>query len=112
MSISYGIAQEIGLRPSMEDAHAIYDISEEGLFSAEVYDGHSGRNAADVSAEMLTPHFLSLLKSKRFGSVYTKSDYGELLREAYLATDDYIVKRGIRSGTAAATLHIFDEVFL
>ncbi|HVN25771.1 MAG TPA: PP2C family protein-serine/threonine phosphatase, partial [Syntrophorhabdales bacterium] len=47
-----------------------------------------------------------------FGSVYTKSDYGELLREAYLATDDYIVKRGIRSGTAAATLHIFDEVFL
>jgi len=61
---------------------------------------------------MLTPHFLSLLRSKRSGSAYEKSDYGELLREAYLATDDYIINRGIQSGTAAATLHILDRVFL
>jgi serine/threonine protein phosphatase PrpC len=95
----------------MEDAHAIYAIQEEGLFSAEVYDGHSGKAAADAASEILTPHFLSLLRPERSKQVDEKTPYSELLREAYLAADSYIVSRGVDSGTAAATLHIFDDRF-
>jgi len=42
----------------MEDEHAIYQNPEKGFFSAEVYDGHAGRRAAQVAAEMVTPYFL------------------------------------------------------
>ena len=111
MNIIYGIAEDIGLRPTMEDAHAIYDFPEEGVFSAEVYDGHSGRAAADLAPEILTPHFLSLLRPERLKPADDRTPYTELLREAYLAADKYIVGRGIESGTAAATLHIINDVF-
>lgn len=112
MSITYGIAEDIGLRPTMEDAHAIYDLPEDEVFSAEVYDGHSGRAAADLASEILTPHFLSLLKPERLKPADERIPRPELLREAYLAADRYIVSRGVESGTAAATLHIIDDTFL
>jgi protein phosphatase 1L len=112
MNITYGIAEDIGLRPSMEDAHSVFDVQEEGLFSVEVYDGHSGAAAAYAASEILTPHFLSLLKSERSKSVDDKRPYRELLREAYVAADSYIVDRGIESGTAAATFHLLDGRFL
>ena len=112
MSITYGIAEDIGLRPSMEDAHAIWDIQEDGLFSAEVYDGHGGREAAYAASEMLTPHFLSSLRSERAKPASDKRPDRELLREAYLAADRYMSDRSIASGTAAATFHIIGDRFL
>ena len=112
MNILHGIAEEIGFRPSMEDAHAIWDREEEGLFSAEVYDGHGGREAAYAAAESLTAHFLSLLKSDRSNAAHDKRPDPELLRQAYLAADRYIVGLGIEGGTAAATFHIFGDTFL
>jgi protein phosphatase 1L len=112
MNILYGVAEDIGLRPSMEDAHAVFDVQEEGLFSVEVYDGHSGEAAAYAASEIVTPHFLSLLRSERSKSADDKRPYRELLREAYLEADSYIVNRGIESGTAAATFHILDGRFL
>ncbi len=102
----------MGLRPSMEDAHAIFDIQEEGLFSAEVYDGHSGKAAAYTASEMLTPHFLSLLRADRSKHADERRPDRELLREAYLAADSYMADRGIASGTAAATFHIIGDRFL
>jgi protein phosphatase 1L len=96
----------------MEDVHAIWDIQEEGLFSAEVYDGHGGRDAAYAAAEMLTPHFLSLLRSERSKQFSDRKPDRELLREAYLAADSYMTDRGIASGTAAATFHIIGDKFL
>ena len=112
MNITYGIAEDIGLRPSMEDVHAIRDIPEEGLFSAEVYDGHGGRDAAYAASEMLTPHFLSLLKSEPSKQVYERRPDRELLRKAYLAADSYMTYRSIVSGTATATVHIIGDRFL
>jgi len=112
VKIVYGIAEDIGLRPSMEDARAVFDVQEEGLFSAEVYDGHSGAAAAYTASEILTPHFLSALRSERSKPADDRRPYRELLREAYLATDSYIVNRNIQSGTAAATFHILDDRFL
>ena len=112
MNITYGIAEDIGLRPSMEDAHAIFDMQEEGLFSAEVYDGHSGKAAAYAASEILTPHFLSLLRSEGSKQADERRPDRDLLREAYLAADSYITDRGIQSGTAAATFHIIGDRFL
>ena len=112
MNILHGTAEEIGLRPSMEDANAIRDIRDEDLFSAEVYDGHGGREAAYAASEMLTPYFLSLLRPERSKPARDRRADRELLRETYLAVDRYIVDRGIKSGTAAATLHVFGDRFL
>lgn len=111
MKILYGIAEDIGFRPSMEDAHAICEREEEDLFSAEVYDGHAGSMAAHLAAEMLTPEFLSLVRTERGKPPETRNPDRELLREAYLATDRYVVGRATDSGTAAATLHIVGERF-
>jgi protein phosphatase 1L len=96
----------------MEDVHAVWDIQEEGLFSAEVYDGHGGRDAAYAASEMLTPHFLSLSRPERSKQADDRRPDRELLREAYLAADSYMTDRGIASGTAAATFHIMGDRFL
>ncbi len=111
LEISYGIAEDIGFRPSMEDAHAIYDVGEQALFSAEVYDGHSGKGAAILAAEMVTPHVLASLKQARVEAAEATPDFLALLRDAFLATDRYITDRGVEGGTAAATLHIVNDIF-
>lgn len=110
MKILYGVAEEIGFRPSMEDAHAILD--EEDVFSAEIYDGHGGSMGALLAAESLTPHFLSLLRAERGRHADERTAGRELLRAAYLAADKYICSRLTTSGTAAATFHILDDHFL
>lgn len=110
MKILYGIAEDIGYRPSMEDAHAIWQ--EENLFAAEIYDGHGGAMAAFLASESLTPHFLSLLKVERAKPLHERESDAELLRAAYLAADQYICSRHTTSGTAAATIHLLDDHFL
>jgi serine/threonine protein phosphatase PrpC len=62
MNIRYGVSEAVGYREQMEDASAIWDIDEEGLFAAEVYDGHSGPAAALAAAKMMTPCLRSLMK--------------------------------------------------
>jgi protein phosphatase 1L len=110
MTINYGVAETIGRRRSMEDTYAVRRDEESGIFSAEVYDGHSGSDAAFVAAEMLTPLFLGKDRNKapRRKIAFT----AEALREAYLATDRTIRAQGIESGTAAATLYIRETGFL
>jgi protein phosphatase 1L len=111
MKIVYGVGEALGYREQMEDASAIWDMDEEGLFAAEVYDGHSGRAAALAAAEMMTPRLRSLMKSakeKKEG----RPSCCELVRETYLSTDAYIVGRGLEDGAAAATLYIKGEKFV
>ncbi len=108
--ISYGIAETIGYRGSMEDSHAIWDEPDRP-FGAEVYDGHGGSLAAVLAAEMLTPFFFDMGWSRKRES----DSYGlsaENLRSAYLATDRYIIDQGADSGAAAATLYIDGNRFL
>jgi protein phosphatase 1L len=112
VKILHGIAEDIGLRHTMEDAHALWDVEEQSLYSAEVYDGHAGREAAHAASEILTPHFLSLLRSEGVKAAPDIRSDSELLREAYLVADRYIVSRGIPSGTAVATFYIRGEIFL
>lgn len=110
--IPFGVAQETGLRPRMEDAHAIRDLPERSFFSAEVYDGHLGYRAAQTAARILTPHYLHIQsrESKRaHGGEHLDS---ELLRQAYLWTDSQIVAEGEVGGTSAATLYFHGDRFL
>lgn len=111
MGISYGIAETIGLRREMEDAHAVREDEACGVFSAEVCDGHAGSLAAKIAAEMLTPCFLrgegmACEKTGRGG--FTPED----LRDAYLAVDRYIVAQGTESGAAVGTLYFREGRFL
>ena len=110
MNISYGIAETIGLRKEMEDAHSVRDDERCGVFSAEVYDGHAGSLAARIAAQMLTPCFL-------YGERAACEKTGETrftpenLRDAYLAVDRYIVAQQTESGLRL-TLYIHENRFL
>jgi protein phosphatase 1L len=111
MNIFYGIAETIGFRKEMEDAHSVRDDEGCGVFSAEVCDGHAGSLAAAIAVEMLTPCFLhgeGAACGKTGGRGFTAED----LRDAYLATDRYIVARHAVSGTAVGTLYLRGSRFL
>jgi protein phosphatase 1L len=108
VNIPYGVAETIGRRERMEDAHSVRNEEQPGIFSAEVYDGHSGSLAAATAAERLTALFLAE-KSEGLGvSRFT----AEALRNAYLATDRHILEQGTASGAAAAGLYIHQRAFL
>ncbi len=110
--IQTGVAQNIGKRPTLEDEHAIYSFPDQSFFTAEVYDGHGGREAATVASEMLTPAFLDLWNTEQKALAHKRRSNPELLREAYRAVDDYIAKKHPKTGTTAATFYITGDRFL
>ena len=112
MKIGVGISEDIGSRDRMEDEYAIFDRTDVDFFSAEVYDGHGGREAAHLASEMLTPHFLNAWFVELEKSPDHRRPDGDLLREAYIATDEYIAFRKISGGTAAVTLYIMGDRFM
>ncbi len=110
--IIIGVSEDMGGRHQMEDEHASYRFNALNFLSAEVYDGHNGRNAAQAAAEMLTPHFLDSWRKEQEKSPRRRRRLETLIKEAYLATDQYILKQGFESGTAAATLYFLDHSFV
>jgi serine/threonine protein phosphatase PrpC len=112
MDISYAFIEDIGLRNSMEDVHVICEIPEKLFFSAEIYDGHGGKGAAQIAAEMLTPCFLNLWEREIEKPLQKCRGETELLRQAYIEIDEYISDIGEKSGTTAATFYIFDKRFI
>ncbi|HBE45327.1 MAG TPA: hypothetical protein DDW17_07755 [Deltaproteobacteria bacterium] len=112
MDIGIGIGEEIGWRESMEDAHAVYHIPEKEFFSAEIFDGHGGKEAAQISAEIVTPHFIHTWSQESNKPLIECRTPVEILRDTYLATDSYIVSRGIKSGTTVAGLYIIKNMFI
>jgi len=111
-TIRIGISEDVGYRGDMEDEHAIYQIPEKAFFSAEVYDGHGGRRAALVAAEMLTPHFLHSWFEELKKQVSERRPERELVRAAYLEVDKYVGEADIDGGTTAAALYLIDDRFL
>ncbi len=93
MDITYGISEDIGFRASMEDEHAIYERHERSFFSAEIYDGHGGKKPARIAAEMLTPAFLHAWNMEMKKPAADRRSEADLLRDAYLEVDAYIVKQ-------------------
>lgn len=111
-AIQYGTAETIGFRQRMEDAHRVWDHLPEGIFAAEVYDGHGGSRAALVAARFLMSAFLSEEGDPGGAGRVAERFTAEALREAYLATDRHILDMGIDSGTAAAGLYVQKDRFL
>lgn len=105
-----GVCEHIGMRDTMEDAHAVRDSP--GCFSAEVLDGHYGPLAAQAAAAFLTPCFWSLRSIEVKKPKEARRSDLEILREAYLRTDDTIIARGIEGGVAVATLYLLGTRFL
>jgi serine/threonine protein phosphatase PrpC len=112
MNIPYGFIEDIGLRISMEDAHAIYQIPEKLFFSAEIYDGHGGKKAARIAAESLTTCFLDLWAREAVKPLKERLGESELLRQAYIEVDGHIVDIDVESGTTAATFYIIDRKYI
>jgi serine/threonine protein phosphatase PrpC len=113
MNITYGISEKIGCRSLMEDVHAIYQDADRKFFAAEIYDGHGGREAAEITSRMLTPYFMHAW-AMEFEKPLLKDRRGEceLMREAYLSVDAHLIERGIKSGTTAANLYFIGDRFL
>jgi protein phosphatase 1L len=112
MDIPYGISKDIGYRSAMEDEHAIYDDDEISLFSAEIYDGHGGSRPAQIAAEMLTPGFLHALKMEKKKPETDRRKEVDLLRDAYIEVDHYVVKKQAETGTCAVELYIMGDRFI
>jgi len=112
MDISWGISEEIGFRRTMEDEHAFYEDPARLFFSAEIYDGHGGRQPAQIAAEMLTPWFLHAWARQGERPLRERRDVVEILREAYLAVDAHLVGRRVQAGTCAVQLYLIGERFL
>jgi serine/threonine protein phosphatase PrpC len=110
-NIRVGICEDIGYRNSMEDEHAIYKNPEKRFFSAELYDGHGGRKAAQFAAEMMTPHFLHAWSRELEKPLKERAPESELLRDAYHAVDKYIIESGLNSGTTAAGFYLIKDHF-
>jgi protein phosphatase 1L len=109
--ISYGVAEAVGWREWMEDAHALRDLGE-GFFAAEVYDGHYGPAAANMAARALTPYFQGMRLAELRKPALERRRERDLLREAYLRTDRLIAGSRTPSGSAAATFYLLGERFL
>jgi serine/threonine protein phosphatase PrpC len=112
MNITYGISEEAGYRNHMEDAHAIYQDADRKFFAAEIYDGHGGREAAEITSRMLTPYFMHAWAKEFEKPLRDRRSEPELLREAYLTVDVHLVEKDIKSGTTVANLYIMGDRFL
>lgn len=106
MNIYWGISEDIGHRSRMENAYSLRIIPEENFFSAGVFDGHIDPQAARVAADTLTTFYRGLCSREPARPPSGRRPNRELLKEAYLAADQYITGRGVASGTVAATLFI------
>ena len=96
----------------MEDQHAVYQLREKDFFSAEIYDGHGGKRAAQIAAESLTSTFLHVWASDLEKPQVARRSQAECLREAYGQADKNIIDSGTESGTTAATFYIIDGRFV
>ena len=91
-----GVAETVGRRPTMEDAHYIgghFGGRAEQDFYA-VFDGHNGRAAAAYACRAL-PQALGRLLAEGTAPA-------EALRQAFAATHDAIAAAGTRGGTTVS----------
>eukprot|EP00461_Guttulinopsis_vulgaris_P003423 UN03424 len=91
-----------GLRPSQEDDHIIkYDVNDSGMMVFAVFDGHGGRQAAELSANHIIERcfktFNDLSDRVTGEELYwmqaPPSDYEKLLTERLLDFDKWIMNK-------------------
>jgi len=89
---SHGVDSQIGRRPTMEDTHTcVEDMNKEfpdipkGVSYYAVYDGHGGRETAEIVSENLYKKFAQKLVEKKF-------DYEAALKESFAEMDQEVLK--------------------
>ncbi|XP_023768365.1 probable protein phosphatase 2C 14 [Lactuca sativa] len=96
-----GVCSVKGRKLFMEDTHTIVSSSntDKGFFG--VYDGHGGRKAADFVAQNLHSNIFEMLE-KSSGNTTTE----EVIKAAFMKTDDEFLKQGLESGSCCVTAFI------
>ncbi|KAD2803953.1 hypothetical protein E3N88_37330 [Mikania micrantha] len=103
-----GVCSVKGRKSFMEDTHTIISESntKKGFFG--VYDGHGGSKAAEFVAKNLHLNVFDLLEKC---SENTTTE--EIVKAAFLKTDDEFLKQGLESGACCVTALIKqNEVFV
>jgi len=88
--ICVGSADDIGLRPTMEDAfvfHRRFGGDKDSSFLA-VYDGHNGRECADIAARELHEHLLREMQAQ-------PQNMTQAFSRAFVVTDQSIYSQGV-----------------
>lgn len=109
--ITYGMSEDIGWRFRMENAHAVCEMEEFDFFAAGVYDGHIDPLAAQEAADALHRFVQGFIREEFQEPPEKRRSVIEIIKQAYLAADERILSKGLRSGTAAATFYIIGEEF-
>ncbi|KAI3733453.1 hypothetical protein L6452_12896 [Arctium lappa] len=93
-----GVCSVKGRKSFMEDAHTIVSSSnaDKGFFG--VYDGHGGSKAAEFVAKNLHSNVFEMLDKC---SENTTTE--EVVKAAFIKTDDEFLKQGLESGTCCVT---------
>lgn len=93
--MNVGFSSDIGHRQSFEDTHVILKsfggYKDKSFFA--IYDGHRGKEASEMAANLL--HEILLVELKK--GKYPK----DCIEKAFIATDRQIENSGIESGTTA-----------
>ncbi|KAJ0895898.1 putative protein-serine/threonine phosphatase [Helianthus annuus] len=99
-----GVCSVKGRKSFMEDAHTIVSSSncEKGFFG--VYDGHGGSKAAEYVAKNLHSNVLEMLE-KCSENATTE----EVVKAAFMKTDDEFLKQGLESGACCVTALIKEK---
>lgn len=109
--ITCGVSEDIGWRFRMENAHALVASEEQEFFAAGVFDGHIDPLAAQAAADVLHRFLQGSLKEESQKPAEERRSVAQLIKQAYIDTDQYIIDRSLRSGTAAATLYLVGDDF-
>ncbi|KAK9063478.1 hypothetical protein SSX86_017348 [Deinandra increscens subsp. villosa] len=94
-----GVCSVKGRKSFMEDTHT---ITEKGFFG--VYDGHGGSKAAEYVAKNLHSNVFEMLE-KCSENATTE----EIVKAAFMRTDDEFLKQGLESGACCVTALIKEK---
>ncbi|KAI7727323.1 hypothetical protein M8C21_027595 [Ambrosia artemisiifolia] len=99
-----GVCSVKGRKSFMEDTHTIVSSSniEKGFFG--VYDGHGGSKAAEYVAKNLHSNVFDMLEKC---SENTTTE--EVVKAAFMKTDDEFLKQGLESGACCVTALIKEK---
>ncbi|XP_024992101.1 probable protein phosphatase 2C 14 [Cynara cardunculus var. scolymus] len=93
-----GVCSVKGRKSFMEDTHTIVSSSNTDKVFFGVYDGHGGSKAAEFVAKNLHSNVLEML-DKCSDNTTTE----EVVKAAFIKTDDEFLKQGLGSGTCCVT---------
>ncbi|KAG9152010.1 hypothetical protein Leryth_002270 [Lithospermum erythrorhizon] len=96
-----------GKKTFMEDTHKIVSFPESNKGFFGVYDGHGGSKAAEFVAKHLDSNIHKML-----GNSSGNETKEEVVKAAYLKTDEEFLKQGISSGACCVTALIEEKHIL